>query len=128
MDNKTYLGAIGEAKVIAKLTEDHYHVFNQVTGKAPFDLITYKDGRLARVSVKTIEKKNEYGTYTVQLKSVRPNRTGNTIVNFDNSSCDLLAVYILENDEVILLDSASIKAKSSLVVKRKPPVDRGTPS
>lgn len=126
MDNKTYLGAIGEAKVIAKLTQDKYHVFNQVTGKAPFDLIVYKDDKIYRVSVKTIEGKNSAGSYTVQLKSVRSNRTTNRIINFDNTSCDILAVYIVETDEVILLDSSKITAKSGLVVKRKDPIERGT--
>lgn len=128
MDNKTYLGAIGEAKVIAHLTKERHHVFSQVTGKAPFDLIAYKDNKVYRISVKTIEKQNKYGSYTVQLKSVRSNRTGNTIINFDNNSCDILAIYILETDEVILLDSCNIKAKSGLVVKRKNPIERGTPS
>lgn len=119
MDNKTYLGAIGEAKVIAKLTEKKFHVFSQVTGKAPFDLIACNENKVYRISVKTIEKQNKNGSYTVQLKSVRSNRTENKIVNFDNSSCDILAVYIVETDEVILLDASSITAKSGLVVKRK---------
>lgn len=119
MDDKTYLGAIGEAKVIAELTKHKYHVFTQVTGKAPFDLIAYKDNKLYRISVKTVEKKNKYGSYTVQLKSVRSNRSTNTILNFDNTSCDLLAVYIVETDEVIMKDAASITAKSGLVIKRK---------
>lgn len=118
MDNKTYLGAIGEAKVIARLTEERYHVFNQVTGKAPFDLVAYKDGEMKRVSVKSIEKKNKDGNYTVQLKSVRSNKTSNKIVNFDNTSCDILAVYIAELDEVLLLNSCDITAKSGLVVKK----------
>lgn len=119
MDNKTYLGAIGEAKVIAKLTEDKFHVFTQVTGKAPFDLVACKDSKIYRVSVKTIEKKNKDGSYTVQLKSVRSNRTENRIINFDNTSCDILAVYIVETDEVIFKQASDIKAKSGLVIKRR---------
>lgn len=126
MDNKTYLGAIGEAKVIAKLTEDKFHVFTQVTGKAPFDLVAVKDKMVYRISVKTIEKKNRDGSYSVQLKSVRSNRTENKIINFDNTSCDILAVYIVELDEVIFRDANTITAKTALVIKRKDPIERGT--
>lgn len=127
MDDKTYLGSLGEAKVIAKLTQERYHVFTQVSGKAPFDLVAYKDGILYRVSVKSVTKKNESGVYTVQLKIVRPNRTGNKITNFDNTSCDILAVYLFEDDEVMLIDSKTIEVKSALTI-RKGPVDRGTQS
>lgn len=125
MDDKTYLGAIGEAKVIALLTEQKYHVFTQVTGKAPFDLVAYKEGKLYRVSVKTVMKRGKRGAFVVQLKSVRSNRTGNKIIGFDNNSCDILAIYLVEDDEVILMSSSDVKAKSALSIRRNP-VDRGT--
>jgi len=127
MDDKTYIGSLGEARVIAELTRQRFHVFNQATGKAPFDLVAYKEGKLLRVSVKSVMKKDKNGVYSVQLKSVRANRTGNTIHNFDNTSCDILAIYLLEDDEVVLMESTSIKAKSALVIRRNP-ADRGTQS
>jgi hypothetical protein len=117
MDDKTYAGALGEAKVIAALTADKYHVFGQITGKAPFDLVAYKDGKLYKISIKTITGKNRNGTYTVQLKAVRSNRNKNRIINFDNSLCDIVAVYILPEDKIVMLNSNTIIVKSSLTVK-----------
>ena len=43
MDVKTYVSAIAESRTIYELTKMKYHVFNQVTGKAPFDLVAYKE-------------------------------------------------------------------------------------
>lgn len=119
MDNKTYLGSLGEAKVISKLTEEKFHIFSQITGKAPFDLIAVKENLLFRVSVKSIEKSDKYNNYIVQLKSVRSNRHTNKIINFDNTSCDLLCVYVVDLDKVIILDAKQITAKSALSLGKK---------
>ena len=119
MDNKTYLGSLGEAKVISKLTEEKFHIFSQITGKAPFDLIAVKENLLFRVSVKSVEKSDKYNNYVVQLKSVRSNRHTNKIINFDNTSCDLLCVYIVDLDKVVILDAKQITAKSALSLGKK---------
>ena len=119
MDNKTYLGSLGEAKVISKLTEEKFHIFSQITGKAPFDLIAVKENLLFRVSVKSVEKSDKYNNYVVQLKSVRSNRHTNKIINFDNTSCDLLCVYIVDLDKVVILDAKQITAKSALSLGKR---------
>lgn len=127
MDDKTYLGALGEARVIAELTRNRFHVFSQVSGKAPFDLVAYKDNQLYRISVKAVGKKDEKGVYNIQPKTVRPNRTCNKITNFDNTSCDLLAIYLQEDDEVVIFKSSEVVVKSAMTIRRHP-VDRGTQS
>jgi hypothetical protein len=52
MDDKTWLGALAEVRVCAELVAERWEVFTSVTGKAPFDLVAYKDGRVLRVEVK----------------------------------------------------------------------------
>lgn len=51
MDDKTYIAQLSELKVMAHFSEKGYHIFNQVSGKAPFDIIVYKEGVLSRVSI-----------------------------------------------------------------------------
>lgn len=110
-------GILGEAKAIAYLLEKGYDVFNQFGGKAPFDLVAHKDNTLYRVSVKSTSflKKN---TYIVYLQRVRPNRTKNIIHKFDKTCCDLLAIYIVPEDRIVLLEASGIKQKCSLSIRR----------
>lgn len=121
MDSRTRLGSLAEAKVVAKLVENDFDVFVQFSGKAPFDLVAYRDGRLLRVQVKGTASKNRYGMYQVQLKAVRANRTGNTIRYFDASQCcDVLAVYVEPLDKVCFLRANEISARGQLSLREHP--------
>lgn len=119
MDSKTYLGSLAEAKVLAKLTEQKYHVFIQASGKAPFDLVAYKDDVLYRVSVKGTNSV-ENGAYKVTLSSTRSNRTGNRVIPFDSNTCDILAVYIQSLDCVCFIKADKILSTRSLAIREKP--------
>jgi hypothetical protein len=100
------------------LTRQEYHVFNQVSGKAPFDLVAYKDSKLFRISVKGTQTTNKPKTsYIVQLRSIRHNRTGNTIYLYDKNSCDILAVYVEPLDRVYLFDSQEITTINAMTIK-----------
>ncbi len=117
------LGTIGEAKVLTYFVERGYNVFTQFDGKAPFDLVIYKEGTLKRVSVKSTAYCNLARTpkcWTVELKSTRLNRTKTVIRKFDNSTCDLLAVYIQPEDRVEVFDSKDIKATCALTIRKGP--------
>lgn len=57
MDDKTYYSSLAELKVMADLTAKKWHVFNQVSGKAPFDVVIYREGVLKRMSIKSCSKK-----------------------------------------------------------------------
>jgi hypothetical protein len=117
MDNKTKLGSLSELKVAARLTELDYHVFTQTSGKAPFDLIAYKDGVIFRISVKGTSVIDKYGSYVVQIGSVRSNKTANNIVKFDFSTCDILAIYIQSNDKVCFIKSDRINAGRAICIR-----------
>lgn len=118
MDNKTYLGTLSEIKVMCRLVEEGYDVFNQIAGKSPIDMIALKNGELKRVSVKSTQSKNSNSNnWCVQLKTVRSNKTKNTITNFDNTSCEILAIYIEPEDRVILYNAKDILTKTILIIK-----------
>jgi len=111
------LGTIGELKSAAHFAAQGYFVFMDTSGKAPFDLVVYKD-RLQRVQVKSTRTKTPEDTgWIVTLKSHRPNRSGTKRIPFDNTTCDLLCVYIEPEDRVVVLESATIKSRYGLVVK-----------
>lgn len=119
MDNKTWLGSLGESKVAAELSRHRFHVFTQVTGKAPFDLVAYKDGYLYRVNVKTTQRLDKWGSWEVRIASVRSNRTGNRVVPFAPKSCDVLAVYIEPLDKVCFLRSSEVSGNNSIALREE---------
>lgn len=110
MDDKTYYGSLAEMKVITDLTLNKWHIFNQVSGKAPFDIVAYKDGQLKKISIKSCNKEpNGKGKYTVEIGRVRSNKSENTIHLFDKTESDILAVYIVKEDRIVYIDSFLIE-------------------
>jgi len=111
------LGILGESRVISELIKCKYEVFTQFSGKAPFDMVAYKDSTLYRVEVKSTRTRTKYDTgWEVQLKRSRPNRSSNIIHKFDNTSCDILAIYIEPLDEVLLIQSVEVTTTCSLSI------------
>jgi len=107
MDDKTRLGALAEAKVIAHFLEQGFEVYTSVTGKSEVDLILCKDRVLTKVSVKCATQ--VIGKIVrVQLQSVRSNKTENRIIKFDPTSCDILAVYLAPIDKVKIFNAKDI--------------------
>lgn len=105
MDDKTYLGSLAEAKCVADLTRQHFHVFTQFSGKAPFDLVACKDSRILRISVKGTRKSaTKQGSYAIDIGRIR----SSTVHKFDPSSCDLLAVFVYEIDTIYYIPTNMI--------------------
>lgn len=120
MDDKTYLGTLAEAKVIAKLTEQKWFVFNQTSGKAPFDLVVYKDKKLQTISVKGCSRKDKYGSYLVTISRTRSNRTTNTVHKFDPNLCNILAVYLSDIDKVCFIPTCKISSGRQINLRVEP--------
>ncbi len=116
MDKRTWIGTLAECKVLAKLVEKQLHVFSQTSGKAPFDLVVLVNGQLLRVSVKGTQTKNNFGNWEVQLRSIRSNRTQNTVHLYENNSCDILAVYVEPIDQVYFFLSKEITQSTALTI------------
>lgn len=120
MDQKTKLGSLAELAVSKRLTELDYHIFTQTSGKAPFDLIAYKDGEIFRISVKGTNTIDKYGSHVVQIGSVRSNRTRNKVIKFSSSICDVLAIYIKPLDKVCFIKSDKISAGRAICLREVP--------
>ena len=54
--------------------------------------------------------------WSVQLRTVRPNRTTCVIKNFDNTTCDILAIYIEPEDRILIFKSLDVNVKTSMVI------------
>jgi hypothetical protein len=117
MDIKTLNGSLGEISAIKRLIAEHWDVFIPITGKTEFDIIAYrKDLGVKTIQVKSCTQKSSSGAYIVEIKSVRSNKTENTIYKFDNTLQDILAIYIVELDSIVFLTSSSIKTTSKLTI------------
>lgn len=110
MDDKTWIGGLSELKVMTELSKQKFYVFNQISGKAPFDLIAYKGNKLFRISVKGSYRSAIKGDrYEIQIGRVRSNKNKNIVYKFNHNECDIVAVYIHEIDKVCFINSMDIK-------------------
>src|SRR5262245_38657097 len=107
-------GVLGEAKVLAYLIDQGYEVFTQFSGKAPFDFVAYKDDKLYKVSVKSTMYKSRTGNWVAHLRHVSTRRKDVVYKHFDNTSVDFLAIYIIPEDRVILIDAKTVRVRTAL--------------
>lgn len=119
MDNKTHYGTLGEISVTKRLIEDGWDIFLPLNGKTEFDIVAYKqDYGLLSVQVKSTNQKAPSGSYIVELKSIRSNKTANTVHCFNNKIQDILAVYVVELDSVIFMVSKNITNRSTVSISQ----------
>lgn len=109
-------GRRGEAAIAAHFVKQGYDIYMPTFGNACADMIICKDGKIQRVEVKTTANETPSGKYLVALRSIRPNRTGNTIHKFDSAKSDLLAVFVEPEDRVVVLSSTDLDGRSSVTV------------
>lgn len=108
-------GTIGVAAAIFALTTRGYTVSLPINDNQPYDLI-FDDGRLNRLSVKYTSERNKNGNhFSVQVKSVRPNRTGNSIRPFDNTTVEFLFVQCSDGTGY-LIPAVGIVSRSSMIL------------
>lgn len=118
MDNKTKLSSLGEAKVIAEFISRGHDVYTQFSGKGPFDLIVHKEGVLKRVEVKSTSNRTLHDTgWRVQIRKIRSNKKNNKIYKFNPDNSDLLAIYIVPLEVVVIFNSNDITVTNTLTIK-----------
>lgn len=126
MDQKTYQGSLAEAKVIAELTKQGYEIFVSLSGKSSCDLVAIKD-KVFRVQVKSVAKAKTNGSYEIQLRSVRHNTKTTTVSKFDSSKCDMLAIYVVPIDKVVILDPQQLDNRATVTINGSCPAWTRTP-
>ena len=83
-----------------------------------YDLIIDEGGLLKKVQVKTTGVKAPSGNYEVQLKSVRSNKSVNTIKYFDSSKVDYLFI-LCDDSSKYLIPSSEVKVVGSLTLTQE---------
>jgi hypothetical protein len=110
-------GSLGLSYAIAYLTKKGYNVSVPLVDNQSYDLVCEVENELKKVQVKTTRFKQN-SNYSVQLKSVRVNRTENNIHNFDNKASDYLLV-VTEIGDIYFIPTSKIEAKSALSLGSK---------
>ena len=95
-------GDIGVMKAKLALLLLGYMILQPETEHAPFDLVTYKDGKFLRIQVKYIEA-NE-GHFRVRFMRRWCNTKGSKNLPIDKNAIDLYCVYCPTNDTCYYLD------------------------
>lgn len=108
-------GLFSELKVAQYFIQQDYEVFTAMSGHASFDMVVYKDIQMWRVSVKSTETidLNSGGSYAVRIGQ----RTRKGQTPFDNTTSDILAIYIVPEDRVVLFESKDITNKYQINIK-----------
>lgn len=114
--NTIQQGRVGEASILAEFVRQGYDVFLPQFGNTNCDMIVVKDGLVYRVECKSTAAQTPSGKYTASLRQIRPNRSGNTVKKFDATKADLLAIYVVPEDRVEILDAKCYHDKSSVAV------------
>lgn len=114
----TQSGSIAEMQAVVAYMRDGWEVFLQSNGKAPFDLVVYRDKELRRVTVKATAQKSRNGvnSYITELRSIRPNRTGNKIKQL--SEYDELYVYVHPWDEGFFFSPEEVNGRQAITLNR----------
>lgn len=110
--NTNLQGNIGESKALAYFISEGYTVYLPFGTAAKNDMIIEKDNIIQRVSVKTSTRKISSGKFRVKIRQGKMNKE----IPFDKHGSDILCVYIIPEDRIVILNSIDIQNKSELFV------------
>lgn len=114
--NTNSQGNLGLGKAIQYFTSHNITLAIPLNDTQPYDLIADFNGKLQRISVKTGCYSETEGSYQVLLK--HSGGGSNKINYFDNTSCDYVFIYTLD-EQIYLIPAKEIDVKSSITVGRK---------
>lgn len=104
-------GNIGEAKALQYFIESGYEVYLPFGTASKCDMVVVKSGKSERVSVKTSSFKKK-GRYRVKIRQGKLNKEE----AFNPESSDLLFIYIVPEDKVIVLSSKEVTVKFEMTI------------
>src|SRR5688572_6315493 len=105
-------GNIGEAKVLSYFIQEGYEVYIPFGTATTNDLVVIKDNKSYRVSVKSTSTRTDSGKWEVRIR--QSSHKGRTL--FDKNKTDLLAIYIIPEDRIVILNSQDISTVSSISI------------
>lgn len=104
-------------RAIAYYTTNCIPVLIPLNDTQKYDIAVDKDG-LKRVSVKTTQYLSKSGNYEVLLKNCGGSSGQSKIRHFDNSTCDILFIVVV-NGDMYEIPSSEITVKSTLTLTDK---------
>lgn len=116
MDRKLK-GRLAEAKVVTYLLESGYEVYLPFSDNSKYDVLAIKDGAVKRISTKFTSVKKQSGSWVVEMRQIYRGKNIINIDKFDNTKCDLIAVYIGPIDKVVLVDAQKSTARGLHITK-----------
>lgn len=111
--NSNLKGNIGESEALAYFIREGYEVYLPFGTATTCDLVVVKGGITKKVSVKTTSSTHKNGKYIVKIRQGKLNKQ----LPFDNTSSDILFIYIQPENRYYILESSTIKTKYELTVK-----------
>lgn len=107
------IGALAEAKVTADLIDLGWEVLLPISSQCPFDLVCYKESMgLIRVQVKGSARPVDHNAnYTFKLATSYARKSDKP---FNKDMCDILALYMVEDDKIFYLPTNSLKNTTSI--------------
>lgn len=108
-------GSLGEIAVQKEFIKLGIEVYSPITDNTSYDMLVNNKGKILKVEVKSTSRFVE-GAYRVGIRRVRSNKKENKVYNFDNESVDILAVYVIPEDKVILYKASDLKVKTEIKI------------
>lgn len=111
--------SIGKSQAIAEFVKQGYEVFLPFDDRSPCDPLVMKDGKISRVSIKyTAQQDKTSQSWLVELRTVSRRNHGAVVVKlFDKTSVDLLAVYVSEEDGIVILNAADVRGATRISIR-----------
>ena len=116
-DYKSHQGNLGLGRAIAYYTTNCIPVLIPLNDTQKYDIAIDRDG-LKRVSVKTTQYLSKSGNYEVLLKNCGGSSGQSNIRHFENSTCDILFIVVV-NGDMYEIPSSEITVKSTLTLTDK---------
>ena len=111
-------GTLGEIKAAAHLVSLGYRIFWPLDSHDKFDLVAFKDNQFLKVQVKSSSFRTKASkSWIVTLDNVT-HKSGGGVERrtISNDNCDLLAVYIIPEDRVVILETG-FEGKTRISIK-----------
>lgn len=110
--NSNLQGNIGEAKAVEYFINEGYTVYLPFGTAAKNDMVIEKDNEIKRVSVKTANSKHKNGKYKVRIRQGKMNKQ----IPFNPLSTDIVAIYVVPENRIVLKNSVDIKSGFELTI------------
>lgn len=115
--NRQQKGLLGELNAQSYFIVEGYEVYSPINDNAKYDMIVVKDESIIRVSVKTTSMQQPNGKWRVELRNMSRRNNSEVVISYFNATkADILVVYIIPENRLVLIDATKITSNNTLFV------------